>query len=171
MLIQATQLHHSQIVADEGETLLGKVQQPIFDPQLGILVGFVVQKPGWLTKPGLLSAVDVIECEPGLLTVRTADSIIEGDELPRLVDLLQEKISILGQRAETEAGKFLGRVDDLLLDTLTWQITKYYLRGLVNQQIIPSRFVSRITRQAVIFSSQIDEPPKGIAGETETAAA
>jgi uncharacterized protein YrrD len=171
MLIQATQLHHSQVVADDGETLVGKAEQLIFDPSSGTLVGFVVQTTGWFSQPGLLSAVDSVDCGPGLLAVRTAESIGELAELPRLADLLKQKIPILGQRAETEAGTFLGRVDDLLIDTLSWHIAKYYLRGLVNQQIVPSNLVARITRQAVIFVDQVDQPEKGLAGETEAAAA
>jgi len=90
--------------------------------------------------------------------------LVPPSEIVRIKEVLDKNIILIGMPAKTESGKSLGTVEDLLIDTDTSCVAKYYLKDLLgNARVLSSDKVSRIDK-AIIFSDDVAEPPTGAAG-------
>lgn len=170
MYTQASQLVGRPIVAAEEQLLLATIDRLVIEPTTGKVAAFVVHQGGWLGSKRILVTSDILALSNNTITVRDDAVLVEASEVVRVKELLANNIPVLGQVAQTRSGKNLGKVADLLLDSTSWLITKYYLRSLVRDRILPVELIFEITPRAVIFSDQVDEPQEPTA-EIETAVA
>lgn len=94
---------------------LGRVQDVLFDPGSGRITAFLVHPGGLFAKPQVLPRLfmrrlgsDALLVEPGkVLEDAATDPAVEGSQHGRALD---------GRPVLDDAGKFLGRVDDVLVD-------------------------------------------------------
>lgn len=164
MFIEAKNLIGMPVAAEDVQAKAGVIHQLIIDPNNGNLMGFVVSLGGLFSPKRVLSVTDILDWDPQAIVTRSSDDLVEAKEIIRIKEILDQKINLLGMRAKTESGKGLGMVENLLIDTDSQRVTKYYLKDLLgDSRIFESEKVQKIDK-AVIFSDDVAEPPAGAAG-------
>lgn len=154
MLLRASQLLQKFVLVEDLDGHVGTIERIIIDPQDGQVRAFGVKPPGLFVQEKYLSVIDILGLVREGFVIRDPDQITGLDELVRVADILKQKIPVLGQAAKTVGGQSLGRVEDLLIELDTWSVTKYYLRGLLDERIIAADQVHSMTRHAIIFLDQ-----------------
>ncbi len=125
-MIRATELSGRAVVDIDAAEKIGTVEKMILDPDGGCVAGFVVVRHGsGFTKDHILlpaSAVHAIG--PDAVTIRRGDVIVSDierlEKLPRGSDLI-------GRKVVSEVGRFLGKVNDVLIDRTDGRILGYLL--------------------------------------------
>jgi uncharacterized protein YrrD len=168
MFIQATQIIGHGLVALETRELIGKVDRLIFDPTNGRLLALAISPKGLFRPKMLLAVSDIIGIEPGFVLTRQSDDLVEPKELVRAFAVMKDKTPIIRQTAQTESGQKLGEINDLLLDTEAWVITKYYVHHILSERIFVAEDVREITKKAIVFFDRVNGPISA-ATEVETA--
>jgi len=163
MFIEAKKLIGLPVAAMDTQSKVGKIRQVLIDPQNGRLLGFLVSTGELLATKKVLSVIDIKEWDPNGLVVSSIEDIIGKGEIIRIKEILKNKIFILGMKAVTESGKSLGEVEDILLDTDTESVVKYYLKDLMQSRVFPAEKVVKIEKE-IIFSDDTAEVPPDAAG-------
>jgi len=164
MFIEAKKILGLSVAAVDTESKIGEIRQLLIEPENGTLLGFLVQTGGILSPKKVLSAVDIREWDPNGLVTESIDNLVPPAEIVRIKEVLDKKIILIGMAAKTESGKRLGTVEDLLIDTDTNTVAKYYLKDLLGQaKIFTADKVIKIEK-AIIFTDDVLEPPPGAAG-------
>ncbi len=161
MFIEANKLINLPIAALDTQSKIGQIQEIIIDPENGHILGFLVKIEGILSKSKALSIVDIREWDKNGIVTDTLENLVDPAEIIRLKTLIDKKIILIGMKTETESGKNLGKVEDLLIDTDTQRVAKYYLKDLLGQtKILTSDKVIRIDKK-IIFTDDVTEPTGG----------
>jgi len=164
MFIEAKKILGLPVAAVDTESRIGEVRQILIEPENGALLGFLVQTGGILSPKKVLSAVDIREWDPNGLVTESIDNLVPPVEIVRIKEVLDKNIILIGMPAKTESGKRLGSVEDLLIDTDTNSVAKYYLKDLLgNSRVLPADKVFRIDKQ-VIFTDDVGEVGGGAVG-------
>jgi sporulation protein YlmC with PRC-barrel domain len=137
-MIRISALAGRAVVDLDAAEKLGKIDKIILDPDARLVAGFVVSRGSSLFNPGddtVLPASAVHAIGPDAVTVHRSAPAAAGtplDGLPRVSDLV-------GRKVVSEEGRFLGRVDDVLVDETDGRILGYALddrdtglRGMVS---------------------------------------
>lgn len=163
MFIEAKKLIGLPVAAEESQSKIGQISQIVIDPENGRILGFLVKTGGsasWrIFAPTLaLSIVDIKEWDPNGLVTESVDNLVNPNEIIRLKDVLDKNIDFLKMSAKTEAGKSLGQIEDLLIDTDTETIAKYYLKDLLGKsRVLPAEKIIKVDKQ-IIFADDVGEP-------------
>lgn len=164
MFIEARKLIGLPVAAMDTQSKIGEIREILVDPENGRLLGFLVQTGGLLSAKKALSIVDIKDWDPNGLVTESVENLVEPKEIIRFKEVLDKKIFLLGMKAKLESGKGLGVVEDLLIDTDTECVAKYYLKDLLgNSRVLPSDKVVKIDK-VIIFSDDVAEIPPGAAG-------
>jgi len=164
MFIEAKKIIGLPVAAVDTESKIGEISQILIEPENGTLLGFLVKAGGIFAAKKVLSVVDVRDWDPNGLVTESIDNLVPPSEIVRIKEVLDKNIILIGMPAKTESGKSLGSVEDLLIDTDTSCVVKYYLKDLLgNARVLSSDKVIKIDK-AVIFSDDIAEIPPGAAG-------
>jgi uncharacterized protein YrrD len=166
MFIEAKKLIGLPVAAVNTQSKIGQISQILIDPQNGNLMGFLVSLGGLLSPKKVLSAVDIREFDPNGIVTESSDNLVPPEEIVRVNDIIKKKIFLIGMPAKTESGKSLGNVEDLLIDTDTSSVAKYYLKDLLGKsRVLGSDKVVKVDKQ-IIFTDDVNLPPPNAAGVT-----
>lgn len=167
MFIEATKIIGLPIASIEEESKVGEVLQLVVDPQNGALLGFLVRSGGIFSENKALSVVDIREWDPNGLVIGSIHYIVPVDEIVRLKKIVDQKIIILGMKAQTESGKNLGVIDNLLIDTDALSVAKYYVKNILtsDERVFPASSVIKIDK-TVFFQDDVVEIPTGVQSAT-----
>jgi len=164
MFIEARKLIGLPIAAMDTQAKIGEIREVLVDPENGRLLGFLVGEGGIFSTQKALSIVDVRDFDPNGLVTESSENLVAPAEIVRIKEVLDKKIFLIGKSAKTESGKSLGKIEDLLIDTDTQSVAKYYLKDLLgNSRIFTTDKVIKIDK-AIIFSDEVAEPPQGAVG-------
>ena len=126
-MIRVSALGGRAVVDLDAAEKLGKIDKIILDPDGRQVAGFVISKGSSLFNSGtdtVLPASSVHAIGPDAVTVHvTPDAPAEAvrlDDLPRVSDLV-------GRKVVSDEGRFLGTVDDVLVDETDGRIVGYAL--------------------------------------------
>ena len=167
MFIQATQLIGQAVGAEDIEARVGQIERLIINPTNGQLIACAVKTGGWFGKVLYLSPIDIRTLTKEFVIIRKINQLSPVEDLIRLKNILQNRVPILGQKARTQSGTNLGQIVDLLFETDSWLIAKYYVRQFLSERILPADTVQSITHQAVIFFDRVGQQTNQILGESE----
>lgn len=156
MFLQASQLLHASVLILDSEERIGHIKRLIIQPDTGQLLAFGVQPASWFSREVFLSTQDVLHIEAHTVGIRGEDQLVPAQELIRVQESLERNIPVLGQAAITQAGKHLGRIDDLLVEIDTWMVMKYYIHHLLHEQILHADRVHLMTSKAIIFFDDLE---------------
>lgn len=156
MQILTSQTANLPLAQTSTQSKVGKVLNPVFEPSSGKILGFQVSV-SLFQKPKIVSISDIVSLDKTALVISDENSILDEEEIIRIAEILKSGITVLDQKAQTEGGQNLGKVSDILIDTATLSITKFYLRGLLQERILSFDKVSKITKEAVIFKDDVLE--------------
>jgi uncharacterized protein YrrD len=167
MLLQAKQLIGLPVGASDTQSREGTVKGLVFDADDGRVLGFLI-KQGIFGKPKALAFTDVTAIDHTVVVTRDPENVLPVDEIVRLKHAVDEKKPILGQKVTTESGINLGKIEDVVVNTTSGQITKLYVRHMLEDRVIGADKIVKITRDQVIVK---DDAALGRAQVTETAIA
>lgn len=171
MFLQASQLLGIEIIAIDEQATVGRIEEVLFTPEDGRLSALIVKPRSFFAKPlGLLPSA-LIDLEGPRGTIQAQSDLTDLAEMVRVEQLRKRRTPILGQKAQTKSGKALGLVADVLIDTTTWLVERFYLQKLLDQRIVPKKFVLEITPKVVLFSDDLIDPPQAAEPEIESALA
>lgn len=135
--------------------MVGVLKQPIIDTKNGKVAGFLVGH-GFLTiSRGAVASDDIIGYDDARVMVQSEQSVRQVDDEPKIAKIIKQKILVHGAKVITADGKFLGRADDLLIDTDSDMVIRYYVHSLVQDRIIAAESIIRIEKRGIIVDDNI----------------
>ncbi len=170
----------SVISLADGE-VQGQIHDVIYNPLQGRLVGFTVSRGGGFLSRGetfYLAADNVRAVGEDAVTVESARALspVEGSVSDAAEDAGQP---VLGKRLMTENGKFLGNIDDVLIDRESRRVVAYEVSGglwhdmMKGQTDIPVEHITSIGHDVVIVpefvKAQVEETTGGLTATAEAA--
>lgn len=155
MLLELSYTIGAPVIANS-TTKLGTVDFPIFNGKEARLVGFQVVQTGIVKKFRGLLIEDIVDITRTELQISSA-SVLQTN-LKTLDAQFKEFGSIIGVQAKSESGKKLGKIFDVVIETGSGRITRFYMRNLLQERIIPVQFLVSITPREVIFKDVVTQP-------------
>lgn len=137
--MQLTMLRNLPIASLADEAKIGTVADAVLHPDTGELVGFWVTPNGWFAKRKALSSRDIISYDPQALVVRTDDALVEAHEVQPFASIVSRRETWIGKRAQTEDGKHLGNVSDLVINTDLEMLAKLEVTSLLGPELLIAR--------------------------------
>lgn len=132
-MIRATELGGRAVVDMEAAEKLGRIDRVVLDPDNRRVAGLVVSQGSSIFNNGTqitLPASSVHAIGPDAVTVRRAGGAATTDvaaDGPGRFDGLPRASDVIGRKVVSEGGRFLGRVDDVLIDEMDGRIIGYAL--------------------------------------------
>lgn len=155
MIIEASALVGSPVRLNT-ETTVGQIDLCVVDGKDAQVAGWQIVQPGLVKRFAGLLFDDVAEIHRDGLLVDSPNRLQKN--LRVLDELYKTYGPVLKITAKTESAKRLGRVTDIYIDTETGLITRFLVRGLLHERIIPRQFLVSITPKAIIFKDVVDQP-------------
>jgi len=127
------------------------VQDIVFDPENGKVIGFVVDRRG----QNLISPMDIISIKNGVL-IRDANDLVEVDDVLRVKEVFDDGRNIIGKKVQTESGVGLGKVIDASIDREGLSLVKIFTAKVVlgmvhhDQRVFPLKNIIEVTDRFVI---------------------
>ena len=167
MFIEAKKIIGLPIASIEEESKVGEILQLVIDPKDGALLGFLVRSGNVFSQSKALSVVDIREWDPNGLVIGSINHIVPTDEIVRLKEIIDNKTIILGLKAQTESGKNLGVIENLLIDTEAQMVEKYYTKNIItgDERVFSANSVIKIDKH-VIFQDDVGSIPTGVQSAT-----
>lgn len=151
MMIEAKKLLGLPLAAEDALSRIGTLKQIVIDPENGQVLGFLVAT-GFLLPTKIISTMDIRFWDKNGLVTEYEENLVPYDEIVRIKNIVEQNINLLEMSAETENGKALGVVEDILIDTDNAVVVKYYLCDLLGKsRIFSAEKVLRIDKK-IIFS-------------------
>lgn len=123
MLMQSQQLKDIDIVNMRTGQPVAKVIRPIIDP-------FKLEIAGLYTtyqQDNILLIRSIRELNRKQVIVDDTDTFSNKNELPRMKEMIELDYQLKGKRVVTQSKKRLGKVEDYIIDTLSYQIQKLHV--------------------------------------------
>ncbi len=174
MFVQITNLIGQPVYCVETHSALGRINNPVIDPENGQIIAFLVST-SFLGALKVLSIKDIIAVKADFLVIQKETALVEPEEIIKVAEILKKNIKVLENWAKTDKGEWLGKVEDLLIETETFSVTKYYIRGTAfgfrllpflgtfkENRIIPAENIIKIGPKVIIVreESKIKEKEK-----------
>lgn len=158
MFITVSQTIGLPVAAMEEKARIGQVSQVVFDPKNLLLIALEIKRGKWIfAQKSYLATADILDFDKNGIVVADQEKLQPIGEIIRIQPILEQRAPIFGQKAITHSRKTLGKIFDLLLDTETYSISKFYISNIIQERILPADKVEKITSQAVIFSDEVIE--------------
>ena len=110
-------------VLEQGSpAVLGKIAGILLHPDQGKVEGFFVRLDGFWRKDELFLASSDIRHWGTQVRVRDADALSPLEDRIRLLSLIEDGRTLLGQPILTETGRHLGTCRDVQFETLTFMV-------------------------------------------------
>lgn len=155
MIIEASQLVKTQVIDSAGGKI-GTVKQLVFNGAKVQLVGFNLGLPSLVKKEAALYFEDVLSLDRNILVIDNATKL--DQDLKQLEQITKLSGLVLGVTAKTESGRYLGKIQDLYIDSSSGLVIRLYVRNLLKERIIPREFLVSVTPKVVIFKDIVDQP-------------
>ncbi|PSO45187.1 hypothetical protein BRC21_00365 [Candidatus Saccharibacteria bacterium SW_7_54_9] len=123
MLMQSRQFQDIRVINMRDGQPTTKILRPIIDP-------FKLEVAGFYTdhKPeNILLVRNIRELNRKQVMIDDVDALSSKDELPRLKEVLDINYQLGGKRAVTYSKKRLGKVEDYIVDTVSYRIEKIHV--------------------------------------------
>lgn len=130
LLARATELRSLPVVTiDEGEDI-AEVKDVVYDPGAGHIVGFTLNKRGFLRGPmkQTLAWSELAAVGRDAVMVDIDDRLDEKGA-GEVVGAIAAHRNVIGNDVLTDAGRLLGTVDDLVVDLTDGSVVGYQLAG------------------------------------------
>jgi len=167
MLFQISNLIGRPILCLETKSAVASILDVVCDPDNGRVIAFKIAS-SFLAKPKIVSCKDIIEIRSDCLIITKESAMVEPKEILKVNDILKKNLKILGNWVRTKSGRWLGKIEDLLIDSSTLALIKIYVKGSVlnigfkpflgtlrENQIITADNILEVTANAVIVKNDI----------------
>ena len=127
MLKAITEIGNSRVIDFDDSRTLGKVTNWIINPTEKRISAFLV-KPAGFFKPNLaVATIDIIEYGPKLVIVKDESALVNPTEVISLPKLIRHRHKVLGNPVVTRSNKHLGKVSEILFETIDSTIQRIYV--------------------------------------------
>jgi len=143
------------ISLQEGQQI-GYVKNLILDPSTKALAAIVVDTKGFFKDQRIIPYSKVISVGEDAITIDKESHVEKTSSLPELLDLVKEKLTIIGTKMVTETGKTLGIAQEYYVDPETGTITQIEISGgklegiLSGKAWIPAEYIMTIGHDVII---------------------
>ena len=100
----------------------------IIDPENGKLVAFKVM-PSILSYK-IISPSDIVGIQPDFIAIAKESAVVKPEEILNVKKIIDAGIPVLGNWVRTKDKEWLGKVEDLIINSETLTIEKLYVKGL-----------------------------------------
>lgn len=170
MLLQSSQLARGRVISLHTSQAIATLGEPIINPNTLSVEAYYCQaatgqKQALLTK-------DIREAAPGKVLVDSVDEITAVDQLMRLQEIINLRFNLIGKRVRTTGKKHLGKVEEYIVDTLNFQITKLYVKQSVlksfslQSKVIDRSQIIEVSDHYVVVEEATTTEPKAVAEPT-----
>lgn len=123
MLMQSYQFKDINIVNMRTGQPVAKLVRPIIDPFKLEIAGFYTTH----SPENILLVRNVRELNRKQVMIDDTDVFSSKDELPRLRDVLEINYELKDKRVVTHSKKRLGKIEDYIIDTISYQVEKIHV--------------------------------------------
>jgi len=116
------------ISLQEGQQI-GHVKSLILDAATKSLAAIVVDTKGFFKDQRIIPYSRVVSVGEDAITIDKESHVEKTSSLPGLLDLVKEKLTIIGTKMVTETGKTLGIADEYYVDPESGKITQIEISG------------------------------------------
>lgn len=128
MLTPISEVVGAKLVDLEGSQTIGEIIDWVIDPGALKISALVVKLPGLFKGQAVVTTIDVVEYGPGMVVIRNANAVVPPSEVAGLKQLIKSKYRVIKSRVETQSGKLLGNVEDLVFETTDSTLQKIYIK-------------------------------------------
>lgn len=154
MLIELSKFEGMAVGALDEGMLIGRVRYALVDPDEIKVVGFAVKEKGLFAKLSVVSILDVVDIEKGAMVINSKENLVDKDEIVRIGKILKYKFKLLGLPARTKSGQMLGRLTDVVVDSDTGDINRFYTQFLLQHRVFERPQIEKITWQEIIIDNE-----------------
>jgi len=155
MIITYNQILHLPIFAIRDQANLGRVSEIIIDNNKLSIAALVVSS-SWLAKSiKVVPSTDMIELLKEAILVSNETAKIDVEEIPRIKKYIKSRLYGLGQKVFTEKGRYLGRVNDFMVESTSLEIKNFYVKHLFFERIISSSSVIEFTGRKIVIKDEL----------------
>ena len=143
------------ISLQEGQQI-GYVKSLILDAGTKALAAIVVDTKGFFKDQRIIPYSKVVSVGEDAITIDKQSHVEKTTNLPELVDLVKEKLTIIGTKMVTETGKTLGIADEYYVDQETGKIAQIEISGgkiegfLSGKAFISAEYITTIGHDVII---------------------
>ncbi|HBP64086.1 MAG TPA: photosystem reaction center subunit H [Desulfosporosinus sp.] len=143
------------ISLQEGQQI-GYVKSLILDAGTKALAAIVVDTKGFFKDQRIIPYSRVVSVGEDAITIDKESHVEKTTNLPELVDLVKEKLTIIGTKMVTETGKTLGIADEYYVDQATGKIAQIEISGgkiegfLSGKAFISAEYITTIGHDVII---------------------
>ncbi|EHQ87304.1 PRC-barrel domain-containing protein [Desulfosporosinus youngiae] len=116
------------ISLQEGQQI-GYVKNLILNASTKSLAAIVVDPKGFFKDQRIIPYSKVVSVGDDAITIGKESHVEKTSSLPELLELVKEKLTIIGTKMVTETGKTLGTADEYYVDPSTGEITQIEISG------------------------------------------
>lgn len=116
------------ISLQEGQQL-GYVKSLILNASTKSLAAIVVDPKGFFKDQRIIPYSKVVSVGDDAITISKESHVEKTSSMPELLDLVKEKLTIIGTKMVTETGKTLGTAEEYYVDPSTGKITEIEISG------------------------------------------
>lgn len=116
------------ITLHEGQHI-GYVKSLILDPRTKSLAALVIDPKGFFKDQRIIPYSKVVSVGDDAITIDKSSQVEKPANLPEILNLLKEKLSIIGTRVVTESGKVLGTADEYFIESETGKVKEIEISG------------------------------------------
>lgn len=125
------------VVTEKDKKPIGEVKDIIYDPEKNQIVGYLVDIGGWLREGKGFLHNDLLKREEDCLVIKDESIIKKISKMDNVREVINKDIR--GLRVELEDGRFIGVIQDLVVDDLTGKITGYEISDGFIQDLLDGR--------------------------------
>lgn len=143
------------ISLQEGQQI-GYVKSLILNASTKALAAIVVDTKGFFKDQRIIPYSKVVSVGEDAITIDKESHVEKTSNLPELLDLVKEKLTIIGTKMVTETGKTLGIADEYYVDPETGKITQIEISGgkiegfLSGKAWISAEYITTIGHDVII---------------------
>jgi len=143
------------ISLQEGQQI-GHVKSLILNADTKALAAIVVDTKGFFKDQRIIPYSKVVSVGEDAITIDKECHVEKTSSLPELLDLVKEKLTIIGTKMVTETGKTLGIADEYYVDPETGKITQIEVSGgkiegfLSGKAWISAEYITTIGHDVII---------------------
>lgn len=127
------------VVTLDDKKQLGEVKDIIYDPSQNRILGYIVENCGWLKDGKAFLHRDLLRREEACLVIRDESVIKNISSFPDLKEALDHCKDIRGWQIEYDDGRYIGVIQDLLIEETSGKITGYEISDGVIQDLLNGR--------------------------------
>jgi len=112
----------------EGQQI-GNVKNLIIDASEKTIAALVIDPKGFFKDQRIIPYSKVVSVGSDAITIDKESQVEKSSNLPEILNLIKEKLSIIGTKVMTESGKTLGVAQEYYIDPATGEVTDIELSG------------------------------------------